>query len=89
MSIFIKHLKKLKRLNIKKDSKVLDMACGWAPFTRYIVEERGASSIGLTLSKGQAQACQKNRFNVRRHPSIHAGQLKFVLKVRDSAQSTH
>jgi len=51
-------------LNIKKDSKVLDMACGWAPFTRYIVEERGASSIGLTLSKGQAQACQKNGFNV-------------------------
>lgn len=52
-------------LNIKKDSKVLDMACGWAPFTRYIVKERGASSIGLTLSKGQAEACQKNGFNVK------------------------
>jgi cyclopropane-fatty-acyl-phospholipid synthase len=51
-------------LNIKKDSKVLDMACGWAPSTRYIVEKRVASSIGLTLSKGQAQACQKNGFNV-------------------------
>lgn len=51
-------------LHIKKDSKVLDMACGWAPFTRYIVKERGASSIGLTLSQGQAEACQKNGFNV-------------------------
>ena len=51
-------------LNIEKDSKVLDMACGWAPFTRYIVKERGADSIGLTLSKGQAEACQKNGFNV-------------------------
>ena len=51
-------------LNIKKDSKVLDMACGWAPFTRYIVREREASSIGLTLSQGQADACQKNGFNV-------------------------
>lgn len=51
-------------LYIKKDSKVLDMACGWAPFTRYIVKERGAKSIGLTLSKGQAEACQKNGFNV-------------------------
>lgn len=51
-------------LHIKKDSKVLDMACGWAPFTRYIVKERGASSIGLTLSQGQADACQKNGFNV-------------------------
>ena len=51
-------------LHIKKDSKVLDMACGWAPFTRYIVKEKKASSIGLTLSQGQAEACQKNGFNV-------------------------
>lgn len=52
-------------LNIHENSKVLDMACGWAPFTRYIVKERGASSIGLTLSQGQAEACQKNGFDVR------------------------
>ncbi len=51
-------------LIIKKGSKVLDMACGWAPFTRYIVEEREAESIGLTLSQGQADACQKNGYNV-------------------------
>jgi len=51
-------------LNIKKGSKVLDMACGWAPFTNYITKERGAESIGLTLSKGQADACQKNGYNV-------------------------
>ena len=38
-------------LNITKGSKVLDMACGWAPFTRYITDERGAKSIGLTLSQ--------------------------------------
>jgi cyclopropane-fatty-acyl-phospholipid synthase len=40
------------------------MACGWAPFTNYITKERGAESIGLTLSEGQAAACQKNGFNV-------------------------
>ena len=51
-------------LNIKEGSNVLDMACGWAPFTRYIVKERGAKSMGLTLSQGQAAACQKNGFNV-------------------------
>ncbi len=51
-------------LNIKEGSNVLDMACGWAPFTRYIVKERGAQSIGLTLSQGQAAACRKNGFNV-------------------------
>ena len=59
-----KHVFIADSLNIKKGSKVLDMACGWAPFTRYIVEERGAISTGLTLSKGQAEACQKNGFNV-------------------------
>lgn len=52
-------------LHIKKDSKVLDMACGWAPFTNYIVKDRGAKSIGLTLSNGQAEACQENGYDVR------------------------
>jgi cyclopropane-fatty-acyl-phospholipid synthase len=52
-------------LNIKEGSKVLDMACGWAPFTRYITKERGATSTGLTLSQGQAEACQKNGYNVQ------------------------
>jgi len=51
-------------LNIKQGSKVLDMACGWAPFTKYITDDRGATSIGLTLSQGQADACQKNGYNV-------------------------
>ena len=52
-------------LNITKGSKVLDMACGWAPFTRYITHKRNAQSIGLTLSKGQADACKKNGYNVK------------------------
>ena len=51
-------------LNIKKGSKVLDMACGWGPFSQYIIKERGAETIGLTLSQGQAAACQKNGMNV-------------------------
>ncbi|MEM7550451.1 MAG: class I SAM-dependent methyltransferase [Bacteroidota bacterium] len=51
-------------LNIKKDSKVLDMACGWGPFMNYINKDRGADSMGLTLSEGQAEACQKNGLNV-------------------------
>ncbi|MFN6943549.1 MAG: class I SAM-dependent methyltransferase [Cytophagaceae bacterium] len=51
-------------LNITKGSRVLDMACGWGPFSNYIIKERGATSIGLTLSKGQAEACKKNGMNV-------------------------
>jgi cyclopropane-fatty-acyl-phospholipid synthase len=51
-------------LNIKKGSKVLDMACGWGPFIKYVTQERGAACIGLTLSEGQAEACQNNGMNV-------------------------
>lgn len=54
-----KHVFIADSLNIKKGSKVLDMACGWGPFSNYI-RERGATSIGLTLSEGQAEACNKN-----------------------------
>jgi cyclopropane-fatty-acyl-phospholipid synthase len=51
-------------LHIEKGSKIMDMACGWAPFLNYAVHERGAQGIGLTLSHGQAEACRKNGFNV-------------------------
>src|SRR5687767_8333442 len=43
-------------LNIGPGSKVLDMGCGWGPFSKYITEQRQATSIGLTLSEGQAKA---------------------------------
>ena len=51
-------------LYIGEGTKVLDMACGWGPFSKYIIEDRGATSIGLTLSEGQAAACQQNGLNV-------------------------
>src|SRR5690606_17468662 len=47
-------------LNIGKGSKVLDMGCGWGPFTAFASRERQAQCLGLTLSEGQAQACRKN-----------------------------
>ena len=51
-------------LNIGEGSKVLDMACGWGPFLKYIKDERGAAGMGLTLSSGQAQACRQNGLDV-------------------------
>ncbi len=50
-------------LHIGKDSKVLDMACGWGPFLNYI-RQRGAKGTGATLSTGQAKACVKNGLDV-------------------------
>ena len=51
-------------LNIGKDTKVLDMACGWGPFLNYI-RQRGAKGIGVTLSTGQAEADVKNGLDVK------------------------
>lgn len=46
-------------LRVGKGSNVLDMACGWGPFLQYI-KGRGANGRGVTLSKGQADACRAN-----------------------------
>lgn len=51
-------------LGIKEGSKVLDLGCGWGPFCQYVERERGAHSIGLTLSRRQAAACRKNGLEV-------------------------
>ena len=50
-------------LRIGQGSKVLDMACGWGPFLTY-VKGRGAEARGVTLSQGQAVACQQNGLRV-------------------------
>ncbi|MEO7044199.1 MAG: class I SAM-dependent methyltransferase [Ferruginibacter sp.] len=50
-------------LNIKKGSKVLDMACGWGPFLNYL-RHIEANGKGVTLSKGQAAACVNNGLDV-------------------------
>jgi cyclopropane-fatty-acyl-phospholipid synthase len=51
-------------LHITQGSKVLDMACGWGPFTKYVTLWRRADCLGLTLSGRQAEACRKNGLNV-------------------------
>lgn len=51
-------------LHISRNSRILDLGCGWGPFINYAVKNKGASAIGLTLSERQARACQKNGFDV-------------------------
>lgn len=46
-------------LNIRRDSRVLDMGCGWGPFLKY-VQGTGAIGIGVTLSSKQLKACRSN-----------------------------
>ncbi|HEY8401348.1 MAG TPA: class I SAM-dependent methyltransferase [Cytophagaceae bacterium] len=54
-----KHKYIVDALNIKKESKVLDMGCGWGPFINYVTKTVGARCIGLTLSDGQAKSCRR------------------------------
>lgn len=50
-------------LRIGAGSRVLDMGCGWGPFLQFI-KERGAIGQGVTLSRGQAEACRANGLTV-------------------------
>jgi cyclopropane-fatty-acyl-phospholipid synthase len=69
-------------LHIGKNSKVLDMACGWGPFLTYI-KKRGANGLGVTLSQGQAAACRENGLRVdvkdcRQIRPAHYGQFDAI-----------
>jgi len=50
-------------LDIKNNTRVLDMGCGCGPFLQFI-KDRGANGTGVTLSTGQAAACVKNGLDV-------------------------
>jgi len=51
-------------LNIHEGSRVLDMACGWGPFLNHLRSIK-ANGTGVTLSKGQANACINNGLDVK------------------------
>lgn len=52
------------QLNLQPGQRVLDMGCGWGPVLRYL-KGRGVEAVGVTLSKAQAAACQRNGLDAR------------------------
>lgn len=54
-----------KTLNITKDSRVLDLGCGWGGWLKYLRDEIGATGIGVNLSDGQVNSCQMNGLDAR------------------------
>ncbi len=58
-----KHKFIAEQLHIGTNTRVLDMACGWGGFLTY-VKSLGAKGMGVTLSRGQAEACNKNGLQV-------------------------
>lgn len=53
-----------KYCNIKKDTKMLDIGCGWGHFVDYLTK-KGVDAYGVVLAKGQADACIKNGLKVK------------------------
>ena len=43
-----------KKLNLSAGMKILDIGCGWGSFAKYAAEKYGASVVGVTVSKEQA-----------------------------------
>ncbi len=59
-----KHEFVVKQLGITKESKVLDLGCGWGGWLKYLKDRVGAKGIGVNLSDGQVAACRKNGLEV-------------------------
>ena len=43
------------KLQIARDSTILDIGCGWGSFAKFAAEKYGAKIVGITLSENQAQ----------------------------------
>lgn len=44
-----------RKINLKPGMRVLDIGCGWGSFAKYAAEKYGAQTLGITVSKEQAQ----------------------------------
>lgn len=54
-----KHELILKSIRFKPGMRVLDVGSGWGPMLK-VIQDRGGSAVGITLSPAQAKWCQKN-----------------------------
>src|SRR3989344_2053349 len=48
-----------KKIGLKSGDRVLDVGCGWGSFAKYAAEKYGASVVGITISKEQAQLARE------------------------------
>lgn len=51
----------IRKLEIKKGDRILDIGCGWGHIGRYVMEKTGAIVDGVTISKEQASHINQNK----------------------------
>jgi len=48
-----------RKIGLKAGQKVLDIGCGWGSFAKFAAEKYGASVVGITVSKEQAELARQ------------------------------
>jgi cyclopropane-fatty-acyl-phospholipid synthase len=54
------------QIRLESGRRVLDLGCGWGGLLEYI-RRRGATGVGVTLSRAQATACRRHGLDVHIH----------------------
>ena len=49
-----------RKIGIRSGQRVLDIGCGWGSFLKFAAENYGAESVGITISREQAELAQQN-----------------------------
>jgi cyclopropane-fatty-acyl-phospholipid synthase len=58
-----KHEYVAEQIGIGPDRRILDLGCGWGPLLNFI-RARGATGVGVTLSRAQEAACRHHNLDV-------------------------
>jgi cyclopropane-fatty-acyl-phospholipid synthase len=61
-----KHEYVAEQIGIEPGRRLLDLGCGWGPLLAF-ARGRGASGLGVTLSRAQQAACRRHGLDVRLH----------------------
>ena len=53
-----------RKIGLKENQRVLDIGCGWGSFIKFAAERYGAQTVGVTISKEQAEFARESCKNL-------------------------